>query len=120
MRSEIHQFIAVKMDQFPALFTFAVKTDVISAVMSFRNVFKTSRAVGIDGIFINKSFIYHPFQMPVDRCLTDCHILAFKVFTDIGNGDMRLRICFQILQQQIPLFRLICQLNTHTNSCSSI
>ncbi len=59
------------MDQFSAFFTFAVKTDLCILIAVRFNIFKTGRAVPVNGILLDYALIDQRFQLTVDRRLSD-------------------------------------------------
>ena len=113
MGLDVDQVITVEMDQFTAIYAFAVEAYLFSAVAAFFHEFKAGRIIGRKVVFVQDPFIYKLFQLTVNGGLPDRASLGFEVFADVGSGKVFAGNGFEVGDQTLPLFGFVFRFCIH-------
>lgn len=108
------QFRTAHMDEFAAVFAFAVKIRLRAVPLLSSDVFETGGAVGIDDVFVDDAFFDHVFKLTVYRRRTDRFAVRFKIRANRMYRDMRIFHRFQKGKQFFVLFCFVLTFRVHT------
>lgn len=86
--AQAFNLITLNMNQFSTFFTLAMIAAFIIRCLTLSYVLKAGTVCTFYHIFLNQTFFYHLFQLPVYCCRSDCNFTVFEVFSDFLYSNM--------------------------------
>lgn len=86
--AQAFNLITLNMNQFSTFFTLAMIAALIIRCLTLSYVLKAGTFCTFYHIFLNQTFFYHLFQLPVYCCRSDCNFTVFEVFSDFLYSNM--------------------------------